>query len=63
MPLTDVEVLDGEWRAEKPCIVLDAALARRAIEEGELHNIVLDCLNALELSGKFIVFVAEDEDA
>ena len=63
MPLTDVEVLDGEWKSERPSIVLDAALARRAIENGELHNIVLDCLNALELSGKFVVYVAEDEDA
>jgi uncharacterized protein (DUF2249 family) len=62
MPLVDVEVVDGVWQWDKPAIVLDAELARRAIENGELHNIILDSLGALELSGKAIVFVAESDD-
>jgi hypothetical protein len=61
MTIADVHVLDGDWSVDAPVVILDAATARRAIELGELHNLVLDALNALELSGKAVVFLKEDE--
>jgi hypothetical protein len=62
--ITDIEVLEGKWEAETPAIVLDSALAQRAIETGELTEIVQNCLSALELSGKRFVFAYEtDPDA
>lgn len=58
--IADIQVLDGSWSSDAPVVILDAATARQAIELGKLHDIVLDALSALELSGKMVVFLKAD---
>ncbi len=57
--IADISSLEGDWEAANPVIILDSVLARRAIEMGELHNLILDAISALELSGKNVVVVQE----
>jgi hypothetical protein len=57
----DVTVLDGGLTFDEPVIVLDLATARRAITEGEIALIVHEAAQALELSGKRVVYVRETE--
>lgn len=59
--IENIEVLTDEdsRHFDGPNIILDAPTARRAIEEGCLHDLVLDALKALELSGQNIVVVKE----
>jgi hypothetical protein len=57
--LADVEVLDGDWTADAPVIVIDAATASRALDLNETHDLLQQGVNALGLTGKRVVFLKE----
>ena len=53
-------MLDGTAEI-RDAVVLDAATASRAIDDGELENVVDAALRALVLSGKSLVYVKGQE--
>jgi hypothetical protein len=57
MNIADVNVLDGEWHAEKPVIIIDAETAWEAVIKGEIEQLVRNACSALSLSGKQVVFL------
>ena len=58
--ISDVEFYEGTREIHGPTVVLDAATARLALDQGELEDLVEKALNALEMSGRSIVFVQAD---
>jgi len=61
--IADIDLLDGGWSSDAPCVILDAAFARKAIEAGELPLFVDQALKAMELSGRRVAFLKEEVDA
>ena len=61
--IADVTVLDGAWSSERPCIIVDAEIAQRALDEGEVVSLVRQALAALELSGKNVVFLLPEAES
>ena len=55
--IVDVTVLEGDWSAEKPVIIIDAATAQRAIEKGMANDLLKQGVASLALSGKRVVFI------
>jgi hypothetical protein len=59
--IVDVNVLEGEWRAEKPVIIIDAATAQKVIEKGMAAELLKQGIAALALTGKRVVYAELDE--
>jgi hypothetical protein len=56
----DVTILDGTRAlGADPMVILDAATASKALDDGELEAVVDAALRALDLSGKSVVFVKD----
>jgi hypothetical protein len=57
--IDDITVLDGGMEFHKPVIVLDLEFARKAVEQNEIALFVHQAVEALELSGKNVVYLEE----
>lgn len=55
--ISDVDFFNGNREVSEPSIVITARCARAAIDLGELDDLLEKALNALDVTGKHIVFV------
>lgn len=60
-PIGDVEVLDGSRALEKPVVIIEAATAREALRSGEIADLVKTGLDAMELSGRDVVYLEQQQ--
>ncbi len=61
MPLNDVQFLDDAWVQSGPIIIITADCASKAIEAGELTEMVITGLRSLLLTGNSRVILETDE--
>lgn len=59
--ISELEILEGDRRFDFPCVILDADLARKAIDNNELPMLVDQALKAMELSGRPVAILKESE--
>ena len=61
MEIGNVTVLDGTAQIED-AVIIDAATASRAIDDGELEEVVDAALRALILTNKSLVYVKQPDE-
>lgn len=59
--INELEILEGDRRFDFPCVILDADLARKAIDNNELPMLVDQALKAMELSGRPVAILKESD--